>query len=836
MAGYTLHEAQLGIVNGERQPVNKQVTVVTPKNPFGPEGRKGPLIVAVEMVTKEHQDERICNLVASTIHRTYFADRSLSITSSLREALRVANRVLYKYYLQLPESQRMAVGVTCLALKGWDLFIAQVVPSHLAVISNGQVHLYPTSPSAVGNTHHDAAYLHGLGRTLSVEPELYRRLLEPHDTLVWYSSTIAAVLRRRHLETIGEVKSAAEVIEWLARHCRDASITTGYAFAARLEPLAHPLPASRPEVGGRRGWSLKALLMPFWSRLPAIVGKPYTTRPADSQVVFDERTTVGPAADHVHPSVLEAATRMPEQPNIPLSPFPRPQPLDWKQPREGNEPPARHHRVNRATASASKPIVLSHVPAHAPPLRPRFQRRPLSSMRRTERIIYLLQWFWYWLTHRFVSNHPRRWPLVARRSERHHEQPQIRWLVFLVLVLSLTSLILYGVNLSHRSAEQHDMDYLDRASQELAALAQASSPTAALEHLERAGHILDLVRASPLVTYSNSVLWLRYEDIRRSYEQGLAQVKLQTFLEQPVVLATHPRHHGRFSSLVVPPAATAADAAEPSDPRNSLYALDSSKSNSAVYRIPREGGVPEPLLVSQQAIRGTPIGTISAIAWRIDNLVAVGEHPEVKGFGYYFLDNGTWNYTRLGASELWHLRGRLDMEAYQGNLYFWGAEFGEIIKFSSGHYGDTPQLWLSLTTIEAIDITTAVDMAVDGKIYLLIPNGQVLVFNMGQYERTISPPPLIPPLASVTRFVLTGPPESGHIFLLDTLNERIIQMDKTSGALIQQITVHPDAPLRPSQLTDLAVDTSRNPSLLYLVNGRQIIRGNIPTPPRPLVP
>jgi hypothetical protein len=207
-----------------------------------------------------------------------------------------------------------------------------------------------------------------------------------------------------------------------------------------------------------------------------------------------------------------------------------------------------------------------------------------------------------------------------------------------------------------------------------------------------------------------------------------------------------------------------------------------------------------------------------------------------NGFGYYLRDAGAWNYIRLGGSEIWTPRGRIDLEAYLGNLYVWGAEPNEILRYSSGRYGDIPTLWLDPDQLAGRDVGSSIDMAVDGNIYLLQPDGSVLVLAGGGVTGEIVPETIHPPLTSVTRFFVTGTMQDGWIFLLDTLNERVIQMDKASGRVVQQIRLHPDSSQRLNQLTDLYIDTGPNRSMLYLVNGGEIVRTTLPSPPAPFTP
>jgi hypothetical protein len=267
---------------------------------------------------------------------------------------------------------------------------------------------------------------------------------------------------------------------------------------------------------------------------------------------------------------------------------------------------------------------------------------------------------------------------------------------------------------------------------------------------------------------------------------------------------------------------------------NYIYALDGNSEFARLYRIPRDGGMPETFLSPNDQVRDTEVGPLRGIAWRYDNIVAIDQGN--NGFGYYLRDAGAWNYIRLGGSEIWTPRGRIDLEAYLGNLYVWGAEPNEILRYSSGRYGDIPTLWLDPDQLAGRDVGSSIDMAVDGNIYLLQPDGSVLVLAGGGVTGEIVPETIHPPLTSVTRFFVTGTMQDGWIFLLDTLNERVIQMDKASGRVVQQIRLHPDSSQRLNQLTDLYIDTGPNRSMLYLVNGGEIVRTTLPSPPAPFTP
>ncbi len=80
-----------GLVSGIRQAQSDLIVVNEPRSPFSPEARKGQLFVVVEADGDITRGRQACALVAQTICETFYADGSTSITSSLRQALKISN-------------------------------------------------------------------------------------------------------------------------------------------------------------------------------------------------------------------------------------------------------------------------------------------------------------------------------------------------------------------------------------------------------------------------------------------------------------------------------------------------------------------------------------------------------------------------------------------------------------------------------------------------------------------------------------------------------------------------------------------------------------------------
>ncbi len=853
MPKFEIHTSLLSLRDGERQAESDMIATARPRTMFSSDTRKGALYIAMESdpTITGHRDA--LHLVASTVRKVFYEDSSFSITASLKSAIRAANKALYQHNFNLAMQKRATVGVTCAVLKENDLFIAQVAPGQAYVLTGGQLRALPTPPSwhAAHISAAPFAQAGALGSSLFVDPELYRCMVRPGDMVALCSSTMSYRLSQQQVRQMLALE-AEEAVECFCAFCQEHEVSTAHVLM--LTPQVQ-----QRSVGGA-GAAEQGVVARWLARL---TGQAPQAAPA-------EGAAGAPAAQHA--SVPEAPPdplhTLPAQPELTTEPMPRPRPIDTGQSLEelhATRPPwqpsarrrsrrTSHLLADDAPLDEERPlhrpqaVDLSHLPdieasrvTNKPPYRPRYQRRPMVDMPWYQRLLEPLRYLTAQLAE--LRRRPPRGekapsaaPAIRREATTtsNSQPPPFPWMKFLVLSLLVAVLILYGMNLSVSSSRERADSDLVLVEQRIANIWAAPSQDAALERLEQARQALDQVRNSPVITETNTAFWLRYQDLQSDYEQALAAVQRLTFLEEATVLARHPAPNGRFTSIVAPPATSAVTETDMVEALQFLYALDADRVNATLYRIPRNGGIPEPYLTSNDVVDNIEVQTLRAIDWRVDNIVAVDQGPSTAG--YYFRNGAVWNHTRLGGSELWLPGSRLDIETYQGNLYVWGAEPGEILRFNSGHYGDAPMLWIDPAGLEGHDLTFSLDMAVDGNIYLLQPDGSIIVLNAGRFERQIIPEPLTPPINTPTRFFVTGPPGEGWLFLLEPLNQRVIQIDKMTGAVVQQIMIHPDNNAGSDQLTDLYVDDSGGRPQIYLINGGQLVRGEMPNPPVPFSP
>lgn len=825
MSDFEPQISQFGLVNGFSQPISKLITLAMARNRFGPEARKGQLILLTEALQNPVGGSEACQLAAKTMQKAFYADSSYSVTSALREASRQANKALHQYNLKVAEAKQARVSLTCAVLKDHDLFLAQIAPAQALLFSAANFQALPLLSSWEQPTDKASTFLYSkaLGASLFIDPELHRLQIQPGDTLIICSSNLAPFLREQEQEQLLLALKNGDLVDKLLAICYQGKLTEAHALAIYFRPKAHWVNRNKGQISHP-----KEVLSVLEEQLACQTA-------GDAEEILPEtepEVQIGPdlAAASAN-SALELAFQ-----NPPLA-LGESLAERWEKELTQRAKEPASSLLGESTGEAAplpmKPAIdLSDMPMlakTAQPYRPRHELRALGDLNFLERLVLPFShashsfqaFFQHSKTKRNISSR-------IMESSRFQARP-FPWFQLLALFFILTGLIFYGSHLSYRSVEQQALGSLDEAERRVRAIQNAPDLASAQAQMENARKAIDYIKASPFVTETNTAFWVRYLETEREYELALSAVQKLTFFDNPVLLTEHPFPNGQFTSLVVPPAN--AKLADPIiEARNYIYALDTTRNNAQLFRIRREGGAAEPFLSPNQSVKNTQVGTLLAQAWRLEDIVAVDQTND--GFGYYFRTEGNWNHLRLGRSNVWGPRTRLDLELYEGNLYVWGAETGEILKFSSGHYGEPPQLWLDPNDTSDHDLNSVIDMAVDGKIYLLQPTGHVLVMSMGRFEQELVPEALNPPLTTVTHFFLYGPQGEGWFFLLDPLNERIIQMEQATGKIVQQIRVRPDNPLQLTHLTAIAIDNSSGRPEVYLANGHQILKAALPAPPR----
>ena len=173
-------------------------------------------------------------------------------------------------------------------------------------------------------------------------------------------------------------------------------------------------------------------------------------------------------------------------------------------------------------------------------------------------------------------------------------------------------------------------------------------------------------------------------------------------------------------------------------------------------------------------------------------------------------DNETWQYP-------------VAVSSYRGRFYVLDPGLGQVLRYLASSGGDVspPEAYF---VEERVDIAGAIDMAIDGFIYLLFDDGHLERYFAGKrVPMTLNLPdrPLHQPVA-----VYAAPDEEAlFLYVADPSNHRVIRCDK-EGHLVQQFLLEGDDAL--GQVRDIFVDELHD--RLYLLSDNQLFVMDIPPP------
>ncbi len=158
--------------------------------------------------------------------------------------------------------------------------------------------------------------------------------------------------------------------------------------------------------------------------------------------------------------------------------------------------------------------------------------------------------------------------------------------------------------------------------------------------------------------------------------------------------------------------------------------------------------------------------------------------------------------------------------SYFGNFYLLDSQLNQILKYvpTPDGYSQSPIDWLKPET--EVDLAGAVDMAIDGYIYVLLADGTILKFAAGQqlpFEQAEIDRPLRSPTA------IFAAVETEYFYVADAGNERIVQFTK-DGLFMRQFLAEEEGAF--AQLRGLFVDEAEG--RLYFASGNKLYMASIP--------
>jgi hypothetical protein len=244
---------------------------------------------------------------------------------------------------------------------------------------------------------------------------------------------------------------------------------------------------------------------------------------------------------------------------------------------------------------------------------------------------------------------------------------------------------------------------------------------------------------------------------------------------------------------------------------NDLYALD--HSTNRIYRCQIAARSCSPLLNKGDDVDGTTVDDLLAITLRVGSPVVL----DSKLVAYvYNADSGSWNAQKLGSAE--GLQQPVGIATYDGNLYLLGAKPGQISKYASGQYGQSPVDWITDDATKAA-MQSPVAIAIDGAIYVTLADGKILVMQGGKLTATFTPKSSTGVSAPTELYTST---DQQNIYLLRSADGSITKLDKEGKTLaILKAPTGADV----TSFSGMTVDEGK--SKLYLAQDRVVYEASM---------
>lgn len=259
--------------------------------------------------------------------------------------------------------------------------------------------------------------------------------------------------------------------------------------------------------------------------------------------------------------------------------------------------------------------------------------------------------------------------------------------------------------------------------------------------------------------------------------------------------------------------------------------------NGNLYRLRPESREMVIVLQSGTDVEGLTVGNLFGVAYDGDLLVTTdGQHVFFAGSA----DGAAWQSMSMDEINEQGPWPPGPVAAFGQNLYLLVADYRNIYQFVLDPAEETaaPIDWV--LTGDRVNFNLAVDLTIDGNIYVLLENGQVLTMLRGAQKAVFDIPTFNP--ETETPLAIVGGPMTGYLYVAvvdDEGHGRVIAMDREGGhmsqlALPDGLSTGDTDVLPPfDDLQDIGVD--EDSGTLYLINGDAVwtARFTLPALPQP---
>ncbi len=799
---------QFSIVNGRwHNDAPNQVAVSEPKSADRPGAGKGDLFVLAEVRGQAGARETIERQLAETVRDTYYLARG-SITASLRRALQAAGDLLYDRNCAVTVEERVIGGVAALVRSNDEIFIAQIGPAACFVVLGDYVRRYPAQSVWLDETvdSEQTEAEPALGIRPVIEPSLHHVRVGPEDVLVLADSGLAGQL---HLEDVvsavdgSNVKAALKNLGSVAR-ANDCSALV-LAIVERPQPALGPLkmtaPASISKLWRRQeGQAAATEVSPAEAALAAEPG--YEVEFAGGSPTPGRRTTPQPEPH-----------RPPEKPA-----FSAPQAgsaSQFKQTFAGRA--AFQAEVDEEVDEGVK-VLASSVPETAfgsqflPQGTPGLGRLLSGVGAGLLGLIALLGHGVKLGLGLFVPQSGHSGHRQAGMQARRQHNSFISWTLLRNLALAIPLLVAVIVGISYlQKGRLLEAEYqeLVKTAQTKFEQARSVDPASAYSLMAEANTLL--TQAEQIKSNQPEIGELRAQMAEQADKLG--NVQRLYYLPQ---LRQYTDPGTELSNIVVQGV--------------EVYVLDGGNDRLYHHRLDDVGEALLPddetlLLASRgQAVEEINVAELLGMTWmpaggsrQTSDLIVLNS----TGLLEYHPNWGIATST-LAAAEA--LRLPVAVSSFFGNFYVLDPQANVLLRYlpTADGYGAPPESYFPPDV--AVDLSGAVDLAIDGAVYVLFRDGRLEKFLSGQ-PTDFKLSGLDKPFNNPTAIFTAPNDEVQYIYVADAGNQRIVQLNK-DGSFVRQFKPRPGEAVSFANLQDIHVDEIGG--RLYILDSNNLYLGNIP--------
>lgn len=770
--------AQLAILDGSWQ--ERPDTLAT----FDAGATRGTLCASVEVIGDAPDRDALARQVIAAAQSEYTKSHG-SVMLGLAQAVRAVNSFFYQHNLNTPREARCIAGITLVAIRERDAYIAQGGPGLVVHARGTQLARYPvTSPwfvpeELVGDFPTPGAVPIGLRRDYT--PDLSYIKLESDDTLILGTRALAHLVSEDELADAVIGKPVDAIIENLEELAGSADLAViALRTVGEPGPAAEPIGAETPE--------------PRTIRVRAWMDRLRRREPEEKI-----ETPLAPSETSTEPHLAELQTEITEpvlEEQLAIEeetppPAPTPEELEAIRLRE-EQRRARNARIKAgilgAGSLATRGLAGIGSRVNTGRIGMWVDRAIAGTFWMLARLIRLIMPGTQAGNRGVAQRQTTAWKLAA--------------LIFPVIILIAGGATWYRYQRVQEVRQEAEFkQLLEKTKTTIQVALTQSDKTAARSAAQDALRFADDARKrQPTNTEARSV-YLQAQDALDQINGISVLIYVPPFATFPDVKAKPTRIVMHLPDIFVLDRGTS---------RIYQYKIDEVGSN--VAPVNPDGVILKPGMQAGERVAGELIDMMWIDAGRVAVIDRAG--------AFWQYDLKTWSARVANDGNKW---GRVNLAgSFLNNLYLLDPGANQILK-----YVPVSDAWSASVTYFAPgvtpDLSAAVDIAVDTDVWVLRKDGTVLRFSSGRpvdFALRDLEMPLKDPVA------ISVPVPGGSIFIADAGNQRIVQFDKNTGKYMRQFK--PGAAIRDtfSALKTLAVDEVNKK--IFILNGTQALFSNLP--------